>query len=352
MTTPLKQLRRIYLCTHAGAWVYQADTIAPMDERERERRFGMGEHWPGRAQQCIARDHVLIQEHEQLINDSKDDEGFFYLGSNPNLLETARKKFGPRCVALRLENDFNQNCKALGDDFVKGIEEDRRAGKANRGIDVPENEVSAWGRSKAWTIDLMMQLHEQGYTFDPADVHIVAFGCNWIGCGAAFPIHMGRAFGLAEPIERRFDWMNADWSPMLMNAQAVDQNLPMAEHIRLFIYRTADVFPTYGRYVAHYWEGMRGIMDRPHVVKVDFPHESVMECDVLGWPLWRTQGVVGYPYRCYFGEMTMHVGCGAHTSLHASVAMTDDNTSLEDFRKALLAGKVLAKPEQDGSTEF
>ena len=349
MTGALKKLRKIYLCNHAGGWAYKAETILQMDEVQRDKQFDMGEHWPGRVQSCIDLDHRLMREHDKLIRESKNDEGFFYLGSNPQLLELAREYFGPRCVALRLENDFNQNCQALGDEFVKGIEQDRQAGKANRGRDVPENEVSAWARSKAWTIDLTEQLHEQGYTFDPADVEFVAFGCNWIGCGATFPIHMGRAFGLAKPVVRRFDWMNPDWSSMLMAATAVDQNLPMAENIRLFIYKTGDVTPKYGQYVAQYWEGMRGIMDQPHVVEVEFPPESVMECDVMGCPLWRARGLVGYPYQHYFGKMTMHVGCGAHTSLHATVAMTGEelgvSLSLEDFRRALLAGKVRTKPE-------
>ena len=179
----------------------------------------------------------------------------------------------------------------------------------------------------------------------PAAVEFLCLGENWVGCGATFPIHMGRAFGLARPIERRFDWMNPDWSPMLMDAEVVDQNLEMPEHIRLFVYKTAEGGPTCGRYVAQFWEGMRGIMDPPHVVEVDFPPASVMESDLMGWPICRARGLIEYPQQHFHGRMTMQVGCGAHTTHHATVAMADHTLSLEDFRTALLAGGVEMKPE-------
>ena len=340
-----KKLRRIYLCTHALSWTAQADVLPGMNDAERERRFGMGEHWPGRIETCLRLDVKLRENHFALIRNADPDEGIFILESNPELMALAREHFGPRCVICRLENDLDQNCRALGPEFVKGLEEDRRLARRNRGCDVPQNEFSAWGRSKAWTIDLTEQLHDRGYTFDPDDVEFLAFGENWLGCGATFPIFMGRAFGLARPIERRFDWMNPDWSPMFLGATAVDQNLPMAEHVRLFIYRTSDTGPTYGRYVAHYWEGMRSVMDRPHVVDVEFPAETVVESDVMGWPLCRARGLVEYPYRYFHGRMIMHAGTGAHTSLYATVAMADPKLPLEDFRAALLAGKVRDKEE-------
>ena len=78
----------------------------------------------------------------------------------------------------------------------------------------------------------------QGYTYDPSNVEFIACGENWVGCGAVYPIQMGRAFGLANPIERRFDLINPDWSPVLLGATAIDQNLQMPEQIRLFIFKT------------------------------------------------------------------------------------------------------------------
>ena len=333
-----QQLRRIYLCTHALSWAAQADVLPGMEDAERERRFGMGEHWPGRVESCLRLDQKLRENHFALIRNAAPDEGIFILESMPELVDLAREQFGPRCVVCRLENDLDQNCRTLGPAFVDGLEEDRRLGRRNRGYDVPQNEFSAWGRSKAWAIDLTEQLHEQGYTFDPDDVEFLAFGENWLGCGATFPIFMGRAFGLARPIERRFDWINPDWSPMFLGATVINQNLPMTEHVRLFIFRTADAAPTYGRYVAQYWEGMRGIMDRPHVIDVAFPPETVVECDVMGWPLCRARGLVEYPYRYFHGTMTMQAGSGAHTSLYSTIAMADPRLALEDFRAALLAG--------------
>ncbi len=341
----MKRLRRVYLCTHALSWAAQESALAEMDDPQREKRFGMGDHWPGRAEACVQLDRRLRENHYDLIRNARPDEGFLVLESNPELVDLARSHFGPRCVVCRLENDFEQNCRVLGPEFVQGLEEDRRLAVENRGCDVADIEFSAWGRSKAWAIDLMEQLHEQGYMFDPADVEFLALGENWVGCGATFPIHMGRAFGLSRPIERRFDWMNPDWSPMLMSAKGVDQKLPMPEHIRLFIHKTADQGPTYGRYVAQFWEGMRGIMDRPHIVEVDFPPKTVMECDLIGWPTCRSRGLIEYPRHHFYGKMAMHVGCGAHTTHYATVAMADQKLSLEEFRTALLAGRVCAKRE-------
>ncbi len=341
----LKKLRRIYLCTHALSWAAKETVLPGMDDAQRESRFGMGDHWPGRAEACLRRDQQLRENHYNLIRNARPDDGFFVIESNEELVDLARHHFGPRCVVCRLENDLEQNCRALGQEFVAGLEEDRRVGVENRRCAVPDNEFSAWGRSKAWAIDLTAQLAEQGYTFDPAAVEFLCLGENWVGCGATFPIHMGRAFGLVRPIARRFDWMNPDWSPMLMDAEAVDQNLEMPEHIRLFIYKTADRIPTCGRYIAQFWEGMRGIMDPPHVVKVQFPPASVMEADLFGWPTCRARGLVGYPQQHFHGGLTMHVGCGAHTTHYATVAMADRTLSLEDFRTALLAGSVAVKPE-------
>ena len=348
MMATLQKLRRIYLSTHALSWAAVESELPRMPESDRERKAGMGEHWPGRAEACLQLDSRLRQNHFELIRNAKSDEGFFVLESNPELVQFAREHFGPRCVVCRLENNLEQNCQVLGPQFARGLDEDRRLAVKNRGCEVTDVEFSAWGRSKAWTIDLTEQLHEQGYTFDPAEVEFLALGENWVGCGATFPIHMGRAFGLAHPIERRFDWMNPDWSPMLMGSEVVEQNLPMPEHIRLFIFKTAVCGPTYGRYIAQFWEGMRSIVDRPHTVLVRFPPESVMECDITGWPVCRSRGLIEYPQHHFHGEMAMHVGLGAHTAHYSTVAMADHKLSLEEFRAALLAGEVVAKNEGDG----
>ena len=114
----------------------------------------------------------------------------------------------------------------------------------------------------------------------------------------------------------------------------------LAENVRLFIFKTADVGPTYGRYVAQFWEGMHAIVDRPHVVEVDFPSETVVACDVIGWPDFRARGLVGYPDRFLHGRMIMRVRVGAHTGVDATVAMADAGLCVDDFRAALLAGRV------------
>ncbi len=90
-------------------------------------------------------------------------------------------------------------------------------------------------------------------------------------------------------------------------------------------------------------------MDPPHVVEVDFPPETVMESDVIGWPTCRARGLIEYPQLFFHGRMTMHVGCGAHTPHYSTVAMASDRISLEDFRASLLSGTVRAKREPEES---
>ena len=55
----LQKLRRVYLCTHALSWAAQEAALATMDDAQREREFGMGDHWPGRAEACLQRDRKL-----------------------------------------------------------------------------------------------------------------------------------------------------------------------------------------------------------------------------------------------------------------------------------------------------
>lgn len=339
------ELKRLYLCVHALSWNYREAELADLDDAERESQFGMGDHWPGRVEQCLALDRRLRQSHFELIRSAAPDDGFLVLESNPDLVDFAQDHLGDRCVVCRLPNNLQQCCEALGPAFTAGLQEDERVARGIRGCPVPAVEVSAWGRSKAWALDLLSQLGERGHAFDPATVQVLALGENWVGCGATFPIHMGRALGLSRPIERRFDWINPDWSPMLMQSEVVDQDLEMAGHVRLFIHKTTDAGPTYGRYVAQFWEGLRGLADPPHAVEVEFPPGSVMECDLIGWPTCRSRGLIEYPRHHFHGPMTMDAGCGAHTTHHATVAMAASELPLEEFRAALLAGRVVIKRE-------
>ena len=348
---PLKILRRLYLCVHALSWI----EIKGKDEREREERWGQGEHWPGRTETCHRLDLRLREKEQQLIRDIGEDEAVLFLPSeehkgNRELIEFARKHLGPRCVVCRLAKDLDHNRKMLGPDFVKGIEEDRQRAMEARGGNLFEFELNAWEESKAWAIDLNNQLREEGYTYDPANVEFMAFGENWVGCGATYPIQMGRVFGLARPIERRFDLMNADWSPLLLDSTPVDQNLEMGEHVRLFIFKSGKGGPmawtpspdVRGRYIAQYWEGMRGIMDRPHVVQVDFPPASVREVDLFGVEVARARGLWADPIG---GRVEMNVGGGVFTPYYSTMIMAEEGLPLEEFRAALLKGRVLPKKE-------
>ena len=338
--TPLKLLRKMYLLTHALSWI----EITPDDPRRRTKEW---EEWPGRCEICHDYEFKLQRKYQRLIRDAKKNEGIFCLSNgmkgNTELIELARKRFGPRCAVCRLDYDRDYNRQVLGANFAKGLEDDRRQAIKNRGPALAEEELAAWELSKAWAIDLNQQLESQGYTYDPTAVEFLAFGEDWCGCAATFPIHMGRAFGLAKPVERRFDLINPDCSRMLLKAKLVEQNLPMPEHIRLFIFKTKNEPPTWGRYVAQYWEGIHGIIDRPHLVEVDFPPDSVKEINLDGVGVRRAlMKGIGFGEELY-GHIVMSVGCGGHTKIYATSVMAEEHLSLETFRAALLAGKVSQK---------
>ena len=158
---------------------------------------------------------------------------------------------------------------------------------------------------------------------------MIVLGEDWCGCAATFPIHMGRAFGLQQPMVRRFDLINPDCSLLLLRAKPLEQNLAMAHGVRLFLFRTAD-----GRYAAQYWEGMHGLWDPPHVVTVDFPPNSVRPVNVHGEPRGDGPG----------GQLRMSVGCGGHTPFRSDLVLAEPALPLAEFRRALLAGNVSDVP--------
>jgi len=337
MTTdqPLKVLSKMYISQHALAWC----EFTPDDPRLQQPDW---EQWPGRLKSGCARDAKLRPKYEQIIREANHDEGMFWLpvGGTPNteLLELARQYFGSRCVVSELGADLETNRHLLGDDFVRGLEEDRQQAMKIRGPVLTDDEWRIWERAKAYATDLKKQLEEQGYTFNPATVEFVAFGGDWHMCCANYPIQMGRAWGLAKGVSRRFDLIAPSASPLIIKARAVEQNLPMPEDIRLFIFKTADEAPTWGRYVAQFWEGKHGPMDPPHVVEIEFPSNSVTQINIFGWGISRALGTSRqYDYR---GRIKMSVGCGGSTPYPATMVMAEESLSLEGFRDALLSGQV------------
>jgi hypothetical protein len=325
----VKHLNRIYLMTHALNWL----EITPDDPRRKTARW---EQWPGRCDICHRYEFGLKEKYYRLMSTPDDATGVFCLPSGLQgdipLIARAEETFGPRCVVCRLGYDQEANVKALGPEFTRGLDEDRQRARATSGSNHTQGEIAAWERSKAWSVDLRIQLEERGYTFDPAAVEFIAFGEDWCGCAATFPIHMGRAFGLTEPVARRFDLINPDCSPVLLQSTAIEQNLPMPRDIRLFIFRTTE-----GRLLAQYWDGFHSLLDEPHVVTVDFPPGSAGLIDVFGKPLGDRA--------C--GQARMGVGCGLHTPYGADLVQAEPTLALEDFREALLAGMVSARCGSD-----
>jgi hypothetical protein len=265
------------------------------------------------------------------------------------LLELARRRFGPRLVALedkegyKFDRDMPHVHKLLGPDVTQALQhslnQDRRRATENRGEAWEQGlEWRCWEWSKTWAWYLERTLKEQGYTFDPSSVEFEALGENWSGCCATYPISLGRAWGLAKPIARRFDLINPDGTPILLKAKVVEQNLPMPGNIRLFIFKTADEPPTWGSYVAQFYEGIHGVMDRPRRIEVTFPADTVDE--ITGYGTSRESGL-GIWTR-HYGRIEMSVGYGGHFYHPATMVMTipEKQLPLEDFRAALLAGKV------------
>jgi hypothetical protein len=141
--------------------------------------------------------------------------------------------------------------------------------------------------------------------------------------------------GLGNPIERRFDLMNPSEGPVLLQSEAVEQNIPLADNIRLFIYEYRD---SHGpRHVAQFWEGMRGIMDRTHEAIVDLPHEAAHVVNLWGFPESRARGVDEPPRR---SPLRLSVGSGGHTPIAASIVLTKDGLPLDEFRDALVSAEI------------
>ena len=343
-------LNRLFLCVHALSWI----EIAPADQRQRELRWGGGEHWPGRTAACRERDLILRRETQRLIREiaGNDDQAFLILPTglrgNRELIEFARAHLGPRCLVCRLGGDLAENRRILGAEFSRGLAADRAAATAAHGAPVSAYELAAWERSRAWAADLDRQLAAGGYRYDPATAEFVTFGANWVGCGATYPIQMGRAFGLARAMQRRFELSNPDWSPLLLAADPIQQNLALADQVLLYIFRNGYPGPmaetpspdVRGRYLAQYWEGIRGVADPAHVVTVDFPAGSVREVDLFGVEVARARGLWAEPNR---GPVTMSVGSGVFTPYHSTLVMAEEHLSLEEFRAVLLSGVVTSK---------
>ena len=124
------------------------------------------EQWPGRCEDGYHRALELQPKYEQLIRDAQEDEGFYWLGGNEELLELAREHFGPRMVcgsekdwdryremlssddpgSVKFEDviiafdkefdtyrHFDTYGEMLGPDFEQGLEEDRQQAIQNRG---------------------------------------------------------------------------------------------------------------------------------------------------------------------------------------------------------------------------
>ena len=327
---PLITLRKIYLSCHGLDWI----GMTPDDPRRQE---PLWEQWPGRCELIHPLDFEFRLRIYQMIRNAREDEGLLVIPSgnpaNDEMIAYAQERMGPRCVVVDLNYDPARAAEVLGPDFVAGIQDDRQRALECRAQDVTdaqfENELQAWERSRTWAANLTQNLAAAGYTFDPATVEFVCWGGDWRGCAATYPIQMGRALGLASPIERRWDLIIHDAGPLDVKSKLVVQNVCMPNDIRLFIFKTE-----HGRYCAEYWEGLHSPLEKAHLITVQFPPDSVRRVDRFGRPV--GDGM--------YGSATVTVGCGGHTPHCPGILEAIGALTLDDFYAALVAGKVSEKP--------
>ncbi len=330
MPEGLKVLNKIYYSQHSGGDFN--DVCLVRDPRPRG-----CDQWPGRTEVGAAAELKFLEKYRQIIREGKEDEGIFFIPTNMKtgneLIALAREHFGDRAVV------WNSKSQLLGDDWGARLQADRELAIQRRGPNITASEFGIWGSGKHIATDLLGQLQQQGYTFDPATVEVIVFGGDWYYCAGSYPIHAARAWGLAKGVTRRFDLILKDESPLFMNLELVEQNLPMPENIDLFIFKTPDEGPTWGRYIAQYWERAHGVMDPPHVVTVELPPKSATEINIFGWGPSRAAGTNGQ-FDLRGPGTVMSVGSGGYVPYPATIIQAEDSLSLEDFRAALLAGTV------------
>ena len=352
------QLRKIWLSVHSLTWL----ALPPNNHNRMDRKWNQ---FPERIPLSYPLEQKLQRRYQHVIDTADDDEAIYFLPTHldvpDEIIEYANLRFGKRSMVSRVEGTSPDKERVLGTGFLEGVEEDQREAVSNRGLpdgivtaeelreggvsrssspDLPDGglnptEIRAWLSAKGWGLDLLSQAKNRGLTFDPLTVKMEAFGGDWSYCGATYPIAIGRAMGLRNPIERRFDLMNPSEGPVLLQSEAVDQNIPLTDNIRLFIYEYHD---SHGlRYLAQFFEGIRGIMDRTHKAIVDLPHKDAHIVNLWGFPGSRAIGIDEPPRR---GPMQLSVGSGGQTPIPASIAMTRDELSLEEFRAALVSAQI------------
>lgn len=352
------QLRKIWLSVHSLTWL-----ALPPDSRERmDRKWNQ---FLERIPLAYPLEVQLQRDYQRVIDTADDDEAIYFLPTHfeaaDEIIEYADARLGRRSMASRVEGGAEAKERAFGRDFFQGVEDDQRAAIRNRGLadgvltadqlrqdgaardkspDLPagglqQTEIRGWMQAKAWGLDLLAQAESRGLDFDPATVEMEAFGGDWCYCAASFPIQIGRVMGLSHPIERRFDLINPAEGPVLLQSAVVEQNIPLAENIRLFIWEYTD---SHGpRYVAQFWEGIRGIMDRTHEAIVDLPADAAEIVNLWGFPETRARGVDTPPRQ---GPLRLSVGSGGHTPIPSSIVMTDGNLPFDEFRDALTSAEI------------
>ena len=248
------QLRKIWLSVHSLTWL-----ALPPDNRERmDRKWNQ---FVERIPLAYPLEQKLQREYQRVIDAAGDDEAVYFLPTRfeaaDEIIEYADARLGDRSMVSRVEGGAEAKERALGSEFIQGIEADQRAAIRNRELpdgmltadqlrldgaardaapDLPpgglqQTEIRGWMQAKAWGLDLLAQAASRGLEFDPATVEMEAFGGDWCYCAASFPIQIGRALGLANPIERRFDLINPSEGPVLLQSQVVEQNIPLADNI-------------------------------------------------------------------------------------------------------------------------
>ena len=352
---PLRQLRKMHLFIHPLYWIDH-----PLGQEPNERTAQWNDQFPNRWEFACELEVKLQERYRRLIREAREDEGMFFLPTREpaccEMVDLARQHFGPRLASLEDEqgNKFDRDMPyihellgaELANELKASLEDDRQAALKNRGPVWEKHslEWSCWEWSKTWAWFLNKTLEDQGYTYDPQTVDFEAFGENWFGCVATYTINLGRALRLARPIKRQFELINPDYIPMLFHAEVIEQNVPGPDNTLLFIFRTANRSPTWGQLIAQFYEGQHGVMDRPRVIEVDFPPNSVYIVTNFGWPIERALGIWGRSH----GSVELSIGYGGHFHHPATWVMPlvpkpmekRQALSAEQLRDVMLAGRI------------
>ncbi len=184
--------------------------------------------------------------------------------------------------------------------------------------------------ARFWAEGFKKRLAIQGYSFDPTTVEFESCGEAWDGCLAKYTSFMGRYLGLSKPIERIVEL--CPLTNFLREANFVEC-VAIDHHVRLFLFGGK-----YGRPVAQFFDGMRGVWEKPHIVTVAIDPKKVSIITTSPNLYVKVRSAT----KILENKVIVDVGDGCHPAI---TTLIGKNTSFDEFKAALTTGKVTDKEE-------